>query len=188
MPENVEGKEESTQAWVEDFHALYEKAVKAYENGVREAARLVSPAEVEFLASVGATPQEIFDFVEDWCDDGEPDPDMVFRITKIRRNYFLLHQQGQPPGKTRAVDSFPSRESSIGGFVWFPRIIEKARAKLQGALPPDLMYSCGGDRRFLKRVNIDPAEFLQLVWKAGDDVDHIVQFVTGRSQSSIPNL
>jgi len=181
MPRNIEGKEESTQTWIEEFYALYEKAVKGYENGTQEAARLFSPAEAEFLASIGATPQEIFDFVEDWCDDGEPDPEMVFRITKIRRDYFLLCQQGQPSGKTRTLDSFPSRDSSIGGFVWLPRIIEKARAKLRGELPPDLMYSCAGDRRFLKQVNIAPAEFLELVWKAEDDVDRIVQFVTERS-------
>jgi len=188
MQGNVEGEEQLTQTWVEEFHALYEKAVKAYENGVREAARLVSPAEAEFLASIGATQQEIFDFVEDWCDDREPDPDMVFRITKIRRDYFLLYQQGQPSSKIRTLDSFPSRESSMGGFVWFPRIIEKARGKLLGELPPDLMYSCAGDRRFLKQINMDPAEFLQLVWKAGDKVDRIVQFVTRRSKSSLPNL
>jgi len=42
------------------------------------------------------------------------------------------------------------------------------------------MYSCGGDRRFLNKVNIDPVEFLQTVWEAGDNVDHIVKFVKDR--------
>jgi len=60
--------------------------------------------------------------------------------------------------------------------------IEKAKAKLYGELPADLMYSCGGDRRFLKKVKVNPDEFLSVVRDAGDDVDHIVQFVTDRFQ------
>jgi hypothetical protein len=66
---------------------------------------------------------------------------------------------------------------------WFPRIIEKAKAKLRGELPADLMYSCGADRRFLKKVNIDPAEFLRVVWEGGDNVDHILKFVTDRTKT-----
>jgi hypothetical protein len=92
----------------------------------------------------------------------------------------LDDQQGQNSKFARNTDLFPPREASLAGLEWFPRIIEKARAKLLGELPPDLMYSCGGDRRFLRKVNVSPVEFLQVVRDAGDDVDQIVKFVTDR--------
>ena len=97
-------------------------------------------------------------------------------------NVNLTEDQAANTAQTTPVAYlFPPREASLAGLEWFPRIIEKARAKLRGELPVDLMYSCGADRRFLKKVNIDPDEFLQRVWEAGDDVDHILKFVADRS-------
>jgi hypothetical protein len=169
--------------WAQAFRTLFDQKVDSYKRGTRNAEAMFSNEEKDFLRSIGATPQEIFDFVEDWCDDGEPDPNMVVAITQIRRDYFLHDQGGQNSKIVRNTDLFPPREASLAGLAWFPRIIEKAKAKLQGELPSDLMYSCGGDRRFLKKVNVSPVEFLQVVREAGDDVDHIVQFVTDRSKT-----
>ncbi len=169
--------------WVEEFRALFERKGAAYKNGIQNAEAMFSKEEEVFLRSIGATSQEIFDFVEDWCDDGAPDPETILAITKIRRDYFFQEQQGRFPEKPISESQFPLRSASLSGLEWFPRIIEKARAKLRGELPPDLMYSCGGDRRFLNKVNIDPVEFLQTVWEAGDNVDHIVKFVTDRSKT-----
>ena len=171
----------ATLDWIPKFRTLFEQKVASYKKGLRNADAMFSHEEKEFLRLLGATPQEIFDFVEDWCEDGEPDLEMVIAITKIRRDYFLNEQQGQYSEIVKNTDLFPPREASLAGLEWFPRIIEKARAKLQGELPADLMYGCGADRRFLKKVNIDPVEFLQRVWEAGDDVDHILQFVRDRS-------
>jgi uncharacterized protein DUF5069 len=168
--------------WVDQFRTLFASKVTAYKNGINNASAMFSKEEENFLRSIGATPQEIFDFVEDWCDDGEPDPEMVVAITRIRRDYFVNDQQGQYSKFLKNTDLFPPREASLAGLEWFPRIIEKAKAKLQGELPSDLMYSCGGDRRFLKKVKVNPDEFLQVVREAGDDVDHIVKFVTDRFQ------
>jgi hypothetical protein len=169
--------------WVEEFRALFERKGTTYKNGIQNAEATFAKEEEDFLRSIGATPQEIFDFVEDWCDDGVPDPETALAITKIRRNYFFQEQQGRFPEKPISESEFPSRSASLAGLEWFPRIIEKARAKLRGKLPPDLMYSCGGDRRFLNKVNIDPVEFLQTIWDAGDNVDHIIKFVTDRSKT-----
>ncbi len=169
--------------WVETFKALFDDKVAAYKNGIQNVAAMFSKEEETFLGSIGATPQEIFDFIEDWCDDGEPSPEMIVAITQIRRDYFLNEQQGQYSKFVRNTDLFPPRDASLAGLEWFPRIIEKAKAKLQGELPSDLMYSCGGDRRFLKKVKVNPDEFLQVVREAGDDVDHIIQFVTDRSKT-----
>ncbi|MBA3966699.1 MAG: DUF5069 domain-containing protein [Nitrospirales bacterium] len=169
--------------WIQTFRTLFDQKVTSYKKGMRSADAMFSNEEKDFLRSIGATPQEIYDFVEDWCDAGEPDPDMVVAITQIRRDYFLNDLQGQYSKYVKITDLFPPREAKLAGLEWFPRIIEKAKAKLHGDLPPDLMYSCGGDRRFLKKVKVSPVEFLQLVREAGDDVEHIVKFVTDRSQA-----
>jgi len=186
--ENVLVKEnrnmnDESRDWVEKFRTLFDSKATAYKNGIQNAGAMFSKEEEDFLRSIGATPQEIFDFVEDWCDDGTPDPETALAITKIRRDYFFREQQGQFLKKPIKEGDFPSRSASLAGLEWFPRIIEKARAKLRGELPPDLMYSCGGDRRFLTKVNIGPVEFLQTVWEARDNVDHIVKFVTNRSKT-----
>ena len=169
--------------WVESFRTLFENKVVNYKKGIQKVDAMFSKEEEDFLRSIGATPQEIFDFVEDWADDGEPDPEMVVAITQIRRDFFLNDQQGQYSKFVKITDLFPPREAKLAGLEWFPRIIEKAKAKLYGDLPPDLMYSCGGDRRFLKKVKVKPDEFLQVVRDAGDDVDQIVKFVTDRSKT-----
>ncbi len=170
-----------TLDWIPKFRTLFEHKVTSYKKGMRNADAMFSHEEKDFLRALGATPQEIFDFVEDWCEDGEPELEMAIAITKIRMDYFLNAQQGQYSKIVKNTDLFPPREASLAGLEWFPRIIEKARAKLRGELPSDLMFSCGGDRRFLKKVNVAPAEFLQVVWEAADNVDHIVKFVKDRS-------
>jgi len=170
--------------WVDQFRTLFASKITAYKNGIQNAKAMFSKEEEDFLSSIGATSQEIFDFVEDWCDDGAPDSETALAITKIRRDYFIQEQHGQFPEKPISESQFPSRSASLAGLEWFPRIIEKARAKLRGKLPPDLMYGCGADRRFLNTVKIDPVEFLQTVWDAGDNIDHIIKFVTERVQSS----
>ncbi len=177
--ENGNMKDESGD-WAQAFRTLFDRKVAIYKKGTRNAEAMFSKEEKDFLRSIGATPQEIFDFVEDWCDDGEPHPDMVVEITRIRRDFFLNDQRGQYSKYIRIIDLFPPKEAKLAGLEWFPRIIEKAKAKLYGELPSDLMYSCGGDRRFLKKVNVSPDEFLQVVREAEDDVDQIVQFVTSR--------
>lgn len=169
--------------WIGEFRALFERKIAAYKNGTRSANTIFSKEEEGFLCSIGATPQEIFDFVEDWCEDGEPDWETVLAITGIRRDYFFQEQQGRLSGHSIRTSDLPSRHESLAGLEWFPRIIEKAKAKLRGELPPDLMYSCAGDRRFLKKINVDPAEFLHEVWEAGHDVARIVKFVRDRSHS-----
>ena len=174
---------DESEDWIEEFRTLFDNKVSAYKNGVQQVEEMFSKDEETFLQSIGATPQEIFDFVEDWTDDGEPDPEMVVAITQIRRDFFLNDQQGQHSKFVKITDLFPPREAKLAGLEWFPRIIEKAKAKLYGDLPPDLMYSCGGDRRFLKKVKVRPDEFLQVVREAGDDVEHIIKFVTDRSKA-----
>ena len=173
---------DASNDWSDRFRSLFENKVTDYRNGMRNPKVMFSIGEENFLRTLGATSQEILDFVEDWVEDGVPDPETALAITKIRRDYFYSKQQGRLPDSQRSEHEFPTRSATLAGLKWFPRIIEKARAKLRGELPPDLMYSCGGDRRFLKAVNIHPVEFLQKVWDAGDNVEEIVTFVTDRAK------
>ena len=92
----------------------------------------------------------------------------------------MLVQNGKPTGREVTMDSLPPKREAVDGIEWLPRLIEKARAKLRGEMPADLMYGCGGDRPFLRSVNVELAEFLRLVWLAGDDNRKIVEFVKSR--------
>ena len=38
------------------------------------------------------------------------------------------------------MDDFPAKADEVEGIAWLPRLIVKARAKLAGQLPADLMY------------------------------------------------
>jgi hypothetical protein len=42
------------------------------------------------------------------------------------------------------------------------------------------MYCCGGDRAFLSKHDIHPADFLRVVWAAGDDDQKILEHVKSR--------
>ncbi len=76
-----------------------------------------------------------------------------------------------------SMDKLPSKDAEIEGIGWLPRIIPKAEAKLRGEMPPELMYGCGGDRKFFRINNIDPAEFLKEVWKSKGNQSDIVNWV-----------
>jgi hypothetical protein len=170
-----------TVDWEPHFRRIFELGVMNYRAKVRGADVLFGLDEVAFLKSIGCTAQELYDFVEDWCELGEPPPEVAIKLTAIRRNYFLTEQQGQPNGQPIPETGFPARDAKLGGFRWLPRIIAKARAKLRGQLPSDLMYGCGGDRNFLRQVRIDPVEFLRLVWSAENNDQRILDFVRERA-------
>ena len=170
--------------WDSTFRKVYEKAVQTYRAGNRRLETLFKADERTFLASIGCTPQELYDFVEDWCEDEEPLFETVLLITAVRRDYLLFVQKGHPSREMIKTDTLPAKAAEVAGIAWLPRIIAKARAKLRGEMPPELMYGCGGDRSFLKRVNIHPADFLRMVWSAGDDDQKVIDFVLAQKAKS----
>ena len=82
--------------------------------------------------------------------------------------------------KTLEVETLPAKEAQFGGVVWLPRIIEKAKGRLRGELPNELMYCCGGDRRFFRTHDLHPADFLRYVWAAKGNQDKILAYVKGK--------
>jgi hypothetical protein len=174
--------------WAKHFRELFEDGLDAYRAGKRDAQSMFGSAQREFLAGLGATPQEIFDFVEDTIHGGEPGVETALLVTAVRREYFLSIQKSRPSDRVIDMDALPAKSAELGGIEWLPRIIEKAKAKLRGEMPPELMYDCGGDRAFLREHGIHPADFLREVWAAGDDHQRILDFVRKASADKPPDL
>lgn len=164
------------------FRALYDQAVKLYASGRKGADTYFTPDESAFLATNGINAQHLYDYAEDHNNYGEPGYDRALAIELIRRDYFLNVQAGKTSGKTLDGSSLPAKTAAVKGIEWLPRILPKTKAKLRGELPPELMYSCGGDRAFFKKHDIHPAEFLSLVWRNEGNDAAIVDWVVKRSQ------
>ena len=79
------------------------------------------------------------------------------------------------------MDDLPAKDAQLGGIVWLPRVIQKAKARLRGELPDTLMYCCGGDRKFFRTHDIHPADFLRYVWGAKGNEDKILNYVKGKA-------
>ena len=48
------------------------------------------------------------------------------------------------------------------------------------------MYGCGGDRPFLRSMNVELAEFLRMVWAFGDNDRAIIDYVKERAAALKP--
>ena len=166
--------------WKKQFEDVYRRAAAAYEAGRTTADTMFDEADGAFLKSIGATPQEIFDYVEDASYGGDPSYEDVLEVTSIRRDFFESVMNGEFSEKLVNEGDLPRKTDAVAGISWLPRIIAKARAKLRGALPPELMYGCGGDRPFLRRAGIRLPEFLAVVRDAGVDDAAIVAYYQDR--------
>jgi hypothetical protein len=163
--------------WEQSFTSLFHKSVEKYQNGHQKAAGLVDEKGAAFLASIGYTEQEFFDFVEDNAKGGEPTLDTALSVAAVRRDYFHEVQNGTRSRQVIDMATLPSKDAQVEGIDWLPRLIPKAEAKLRGEMPPDLMYGCGGDRRFFRETKVDPAELLRTVWKAKGSHAEIIAWV-----------
>ncbi len=162
------------------LHAIWSGAVQKYEDGNRAPETYFDPPTLRALASIGLGVMDVYDFAEDFVGRGDPDFSTFLMICEARRDYFLTVQKGEASTARLAPDTLPAKEASVRGIEWLPRIIPKARAKLRGELPPEIMYCCGGDRKFLQSNNIHPAEFLRAAWAWDDEEDKLIDWVEAR--------
>jgi len=160
---------------------LWEKGVEDYKQGGRHPGAYLHAKDQQFLTVIGANQQDLFDFTEDFVCGGDPDFATFLSVQIIRFNYLKVVQAGELSNTIKPRDEFPAKEDAFEGIEWLPRIIEKARCKLKGELPDDLMYGCGGDRAFLTKHNLHPAEFLQLVWTYMDSPEAVAQYLRDNS-------
>ncbi len=175
---NSNSAEKPLNSWAENFHRLYQKASSLYSQGASSPLEVV-PNEDDraYLAANGLRPINIFDYIEDTAKSGEPGYDTALLIASARREFFLFKQNAQWSSNVVRLDDLPPKTDELDGIVWLPRIIPKARAFLRGELAEDIMYCCGGDRRFFKDNNINPVDFLRIVEAAGDDDAPIIRYV-----------
>jgi len=160
--------------WTRQLKFLYHHASQQYSAGHRDPQTLFSAREQQELASIGATAMELYDYAED---SDSLDWETALLIVAARRDYFLAIQHGVQPARHLSMADFPAKDAELEGIPWLPRLIQKARARLRGELPPDLMYCCGGDRAFFSKHGLHAADFLREVWAAHDDERKILAFV-----------
>lgn len=166
--------------WPIEFRRVYEAGQKRYAGGERVPEKLFTKGELEFLNAIGCTAQEMFDFIDDLARYGEPAFETVLLTQSVRRDFFMVEQGGVHSNHRISMDDLPSKKDEVDGIAWLPRLIQKARAKLRGEMPADLMYGCGGDRPFLREMNVELSEFLRLVWSAEEDDRKIIDYVKRR--------
>ncbi|MBL9153647.1 MAG: DUF5069 domain-containing protein [Verrucomicrobiales bacterium] len=167
----------SNYAWDTTFVDLFDRCLARYRAGDADFQSYYSEADLAFLQSIGYKPREFFDFIEDHGDGGEPSLTTAVMIASVRRDYLRTVMGGELSRAEITPDQLPAKDSEMEGVRWLPRILMKARAKLRGELNPEIMYCCGGDRRFLREHDIAPADFLRAVWAAGDDDAKVLAYV-----------
>ena len=164
--------------------AIWADAVARYQAGHRQPEGFLDNQTLAELAQLGLTLMDVFDYAEDYVNGGEPDFETFLMVHEVRRDYFLTRQQGRHSNQTLEPATLPAKTEATRGIVWLPRIMPKAIAKLRGELPPQIMYGCGGDRKFFKRNNIHPAELLRVAWAYEDDPEKIIDWVAARNTAS----
>lgn len=163
--------------WTLKLRELYDKSVALYQEGNREHGSYFTPEEQSWLDSVGLRPINLYDWAEDMVSAGEPDWNTALLIAAVRRDYFLVHQKGVTATTVTEASQLPAKTEELEGIPWLPRIIAKATCFLKGGLCHEIMYGCGGDRRFLKEHDIHPADFLRAVWASNGDQTKVLAFV-----------
>jgi hypothetical protein len=167
----------NADSWKVEFQAVYARGLEAWQAGRRLPSTMFAPADAAFLGSIGCSVQELFDFVDDFARYGEPDYDDVLEVTAIRRDFFVNELKGKPASRRVPMSELPPKAEAVDGIPWLPRIIMKARLKLRGEMPDDLMYGCGGDRQFLAGIRMSLPAFLILVRDSGTDDRRIIDAV-----------
>jgi len=170
--------------WEQRFSKLFQSAVEKYRKGHHQADGLVDEKGRKFLASIGHTELVLFVFVEEFAKAGEPTLETALKIASVRRDYFLKEQNGTPSQHRISMDDLPPKDAEVDGIAWLPRLIPKAEAKLRGEMPPELMFGCGGDRKFFTTHHLDAADFLRKVWDARGNQSEIVAWVKSLSEKS----
>ncbi len=165
--------------WNDKFMSMFTEMVARFHTqkpAVGE--QFVLPHEQELLSSIGCTPQEMYDYVEDYAQLGDPSPGTILLIAAARRSFFLTVQRGMGGAAQLRETDLPRPEETLQDISYLPRIIRKAEAKLYGTLPSGTMFYCANDRAFLREHgDIHPADFLYVVWGAHGDRQKVISYV-----------
>ncbi|HEX7261220.1 MAG TPA: DUF5069 domain-containing protein [Luteolibacter sp.] len=164
--------------WNDTFLTLFDRCLAVYQSGETDFENYYTAEDSAFLADIGCQHREFFDFVEDFANEGLPSISTALLVAAVRRDYFQTVQKGIPSDKILTRDDVPTYGEELEGMAYLPRLLAKGRAKLRGELDPDLMFGCGGDRKFLKNHgDIHLADFLRHLWAAGTDDQKITTWI-----------
>ncbi len=126
--------------WKTEFHEAFDAGVVRRKGGCGEPDKMFEPNEVSFLESIGCSAQEMFDFCDDYVSWGDVIYEHVEALQAVRYDHYVKELDSQPASHRMEMDEFPPKDAEVEGVPWLPRLIVKARAKLAGQLPADLMY------------------------------------------------
>lgn len=84
---------------------------------------------------------------------------------------------------TREFPRGPLEE--LGGLPWLARLIDKVRALHAGTLGEYAPFPCGGDRRFLATMGLEPEPLSELI-KSGASDDQIRAYVEAHATAGWP--
>ncbi|SVC84884.1 uncharacterized protein METZ01_LOCUS337738 [marine metagenome] len=126
--------------WKQRFRALFNEGVARHKAGRQSPDAMFEEAEIEFLESIGCSSQEMFDFCDDYVRWGDVIYEHVEELQAVRLKHYQTTLNREPAKRQMGMDEFPAKSDEAEGIAWLPRLITKARAKLAGSLPADLMY------------------------------------------------
>ncbi len=126
--------------WKTQFREVFDAGVERRKAGCDDPDAMFEPDEVSFLVSIGCSAQEMFDFCDDYVGWDDVIYKHVVELQGVRRDHFKNGLNSQPAIRRMEMHEFPAKADEVEGIAWLPRLIVKARAKLAGQLPADLMY------------------------------------------------
>ena len=126
--------------WKQRFRALFNEGVERHKTGRQSPDAMFEEVDIEFLESIGCSSQEMFDFCDDYVRWDDVIYDHVEGLQSVRYEYFKNELNSKPASRRMEMGEFPEKSDEVEGIAWLPRLIVKARAKLDGQLPADLMY------------------------------------------------
>ncbi len=173
--------------WNDTFMELFHDAVERYHsNSHVNPLQFFYPSELEFLTSIGYKAREMFDYIADYAQTGQPSPSAALLIASKRRTYFFTAQRAMnSTSKAISLAELPSPEDDFGGYVYMPHIISKAEAKLRGTLEDGIMYGDARDRQFFaENGGIAPADFLGMVNNVRGDRQRLITSIINQIEQN----
>ncbi|MEI7773837.1 MAG: hypothetical protein WCK17_03605, partial [Verrucomicrobiota bacterium] len=75
----------SIETWKEQLRDIHTRGAAAWRAGRRSPSTMFDSPDLAFLKSIGCSAQEMFDFIDDLLDYGEPDFETVLEVQSLRR-------------------------------------------------------------------------------------------------------
>ena len=126
--------------WKIRFREVFDAGVQRRKEGCNDPGVMFESPELAFLESIGCTAQEMFDFCDDYVRWDDVIYEHVEELQAVRLKHYQTTLNREPADRQMSMDEFPAKSDEAEGIAWLPRLITKARAKLAGSLPADLMY------------------------------------------------